>query len=111
MPDNELAKKLVEPDCQYYRYYEDSDEDKEIYKKLGYEEHIAIVCYDISLEDFNEYVSKIKEAGFIDNVSLNDYGYDIEFDAKNAEENELYLRYFEDDKYLIIGILKKLMEE
>ena len=109
MEENELAKKLIEPDCKYYRFIEDEAEEKEIDKSLGIEDRISILCYDISLEEFDKYVNKIKEAGFIDNASLNDFDYYAKYDAENAEGNEIYIMYFEDDKKMLIGIIKKLM--
>lgn len=86
-PKNDLANKLLEPDCEYYIVTSDED---------TYD--VDFTAYGSTKDSFKEYVKSVKETGFTeDALQHSDY-----YSAKDKEGNRITIDY--DSENLILEV-------
>lgn len=95
-PSNEVGKKVPKLDGHVFK--------SDSYDVLN---KIKIDVYNVTTDEFNEYINKLKESGFTEEIKEKEYSSILEWEAKDKEGNFVELDYDKENRKLNIVITGK----
>lgn len=139
MEPSELQLAVVDGDILYFAYYDFTSQtwkidsktvelnkwpsseigkiipkiEGHVFRSMSYDSigTIDIDVYNVTTEEYNEYVSKLKSNGFTEEIKENDYSSSLTWEAKDKDGNSVKLDYKKEKKQLDIDATGKKTEK